>query len=422
MLYTSPMWIISVFISFSALALSSFEQVKNVKILKVLPNNIVLIDRGLEDGLLRNDHVKFSHEAAGYSSRGICLQSKAATSYWKLYRVPDGSAFSKDLNYTIHGMADREIPFQNAKIRDEEINFPEEKIKTDPGKNPFEVKRDLPQRLTERDLIEAAGPREEKLFIERAILRDQLSQDLSDYRFSVYASPFTRQSINEGESLRYGFRGGNYGARYRLLTQFEQQQTKLKDPQNNKSVSTRSTSGNAQFAVYHLRPWLSSLSIVNYNSTRFSSLGTPKGHWQFGALGFTWHIYESKAWEYVDLSYIPLYDMRTTEVIREDGRRSEEKVNGLRHGVRFGFRTRFNEKVSLENLLWYRPYQELATWEFDGADMNLTNDFKLIFNVTQNFFFDYNLIYQRDKLWKTLSNLPENNTINALNMRYDFDL
>lgn len=416
------MWIISVFfISFSALALSSFEQLKNVKILKVLPKNIVLVDRGLEDGLLRNDHVKFSHEAEGYSSRAICLQAKAETSYWKLYRVPNGEAFSKDLTYTISGLADREIPYQNAKIRDEEITFKDE-VKTDPGPNPFLVKRDLPQRLTERDLLEAAGPREEKLFIERAILRDQLKQDLSDYRFSVYASPFTRQSINDGESLRYGFRGGNFGARYRLITQFEQQQTKLTDPQNEKTVSTRSTNANAQFSVYHLTPSISSLSVVNFNSTRFSSLGTPKSHWQFGVLGFTWHIYESKAWEYIDLSYIPLYDMRTTDIIRPDTTRTQEKTNGLRHGIRFGFRTRFNEKVSVENLLWYRPFQELASWAIDGSDMNLSNDFKLIFNVTNNFFFDYNFIYQRDKLWRTLNKLPENNTINALNMRYDFDL
>ena len=417
------MWIISVlFISLSVSALSSFEQLKNVKILKVFPKNIIMVDRGIEDGLLRNDHVKFSHEAEGYSSRAICLQAKATMSYWKLYRVPNGSLFSKDLTYTIAGLADREIPYQNAKIRDEEISFADEKPVADPGPNPFEVKRDLPQRLTERDLLEAAGPREEKLFIERAIMRDQLEQDLSDYRFSVYASPFTRQSINDGESLRYGFRGGNFGVRYRLITQFEQQQNKLRDPQNDKSVSTRSTTGNAQFSVYRLKPWLSSLSLVNYNSTRFSSLGTPKSHWQFGVLGFTWHILESKTWEYVDLSYIPLYDVRTTDVIRPDSSSTQEKKNGLRHGLRFGFRTKFNDKVSVENLLWYRPFQELATWRLDAGNMNLTNDFKVIFNVTNNFFFDYNLIFQRDRLWKTLSNLPENNTINALNMRYDFNL
>ncbi len=417
------MWILfGLFLSLSASALSSFEELKNVKILKVLPKNIVLVDRGLEDGLLRNDHVKFSHEAEGYSSRAICLVSKATTSYWKLYRIPNSEVFSKDLTYKISGLADREIPFQNAKLRDEEFSFPEEKVRTDPGPNPFLVKRDLPQKLTERDLLEAAGPREEKLFIERAIQRDQLRQDLSDYRFSVYASPFTKQSINDSESLRYGFRGGNFGSKYRLITQFEQQQSKLRDPENDKTVSTRSTNANVQFSVYRLKPWLSSLSLINYNSTRFSSLGTPRAHWQYGVLGFTWHILESKTWEYVDLSYVPLYDTRTTDIISSTGVRSTDKTSGLRHGFRFGFRTRFNEKVSVENLLWVRPYQDLASWRVETNNLNMVNDFKLIFNVMNNLFFDYNLIFQKDRLWRTLSGLPENNTINALNMRYDFDL
>ena len=78
--------------------------------------------------------------------------------------------------------------------------------------------------------------------------------------------------------------------------------------------------------------------------------------------------------------------------------------------------------MAFENLLWVRPFQELDSWELKGDDLNLMNDMRLIFSLTDNFFFDYNFIYQKDKLWKTLSNLPETNTINSLNLRYDFDL
>jgi hypothetical protein len=78
--------------------------------------------------------------------------------------------------------------------------------------------------------------------------------------------------------------------------------------------------------------------------------------------------------------------------------------------------------VAVENLLWVRPYQDLATWKLDGGNLNLMNDFKLIFTISKSFFFDYNLILQKDKVWKTLSGLPETNVINSLNMRYDFNL
>lgn len=418
------MWIIlGFFYSLSLLALEPFEQLGKVKILRVLPNNVVMLNRGIEDGILRNDHAKISNDTQGFSSRAICLKASGDVSYWKLYRIPNSEAFSMDYQYTIIGMADREIPFPQANLRGEEREIegmPEPK--RDPGPDPFAVKSDLPSQLTERDLIKTVSPEKRKLFIEKTLNRDQLMRDLRDYQVSLYASPFTRQSINRGESYRYGFRSGNVASKYRLLTQFEQQQTKLEDPVTKESVSTRSTFGQAQFVIHHLSESFSSLTLVNYNSQKFSSFGTPKHHYQAGPIGFTWHVYDSKNWEYVDLSYIPLYDARTTERLRDDGTREEIKRTGLRHGIRFAMKTRINERVAFENLIWARPYHNPSTWQLEGDNLNLLADVKLVFSLTDNLFFDYNLVYQKDKLWRTLSKLPESNTINSLNFRYDFNL
>jgi hypothetical protein len=417
------MWLILGFILSSSLwALESFERLPNVKILRVLPQNVLMLDRGLEDGLNKNDHIMLSLETEGYAARAICLRATPTTSYWRLYRIPYAEMISRDLAYTIVGIADREIPEKLQDLRDREYDFPEVKKKETITEDPFLVKRDLPEKLTERDLIDAVGPEKKKLFIEKALNQDQLKRDLADYRLSVFASPFTRQSINDGESFRYGFRGGNVASKYRLLTQYERQQTKLTDPVTKESVSTSSTNGQAQFIIHRLSPGISSLSLINYNATHFSSLGTPESHWQLGVLGFTWHLYESKSWEYLDLSYIPLYDVRTTEVINAGSGVKTTKENGLRHGFRLSWKARINERVALENLLWVRPFQDLASWEIDGDNLNLVNDMKLVFNLAENFYFDYNFIYQKDKLWKTLSQLPETNTINSLNLRYDFNL
>lgn len=415
------MWIIlGVFLSISAWALEPFERISNIKILRVLPNNVVMINRGLEDGILRNDHAKFNNDVAGYSARAICLRVTGDVSYWRLYRIPNTEAFSMDYTYNLIGMADREIPFPEAQIRDarQVIAGLEEKKTEDAGPNPFAIKRDLPERLTERDLLKASGPEQRKLFVEQTLNKDLLERDLRDYQVSVYASPFTRQSINSAESLVYGFRGGNIGSRYKLLMQFEQQQTKLKDPQTRESVSTRSTTGNAQFVVNRLSNSISSLSLINYNSQRFSSLGTPKSDWHFGPLGFTWHIYESDNWQYLDLSYVPLYTLRTVEIADA----SDKKIEGIRHGFRLAFRTKINERVAIENLLWVRPFQNMGSGLIESDNLNLQNDLKMVFSLTEKLFFDYNLIYQKDKLWKTLSNLPDTNTINSLNLRYDFNL
>lgn len=420
------MWIVLGFLfCFSALALDPFEKLSDVKILRVLPENVIMINRGLEDGIQRNDHAKISNDSFGYNSRAICLKASSDVSYWKIYRVPSAEVFSLDYKYTISGLADREIPEPQLLFRhgEQKITGLEEKKTEIPiGPDPFNIKSDLPEQLTERDILNQDTPERRKLFVEKTIDKDRLQRDLKDYRLSVYASPFVRQSINQGESLRYGFRGGNIGSKYRLTTQFEQQQTKLRDPLTEQTVSTRSTSGQAQFVIHNLSPSISSLSLLNYNSQRFSAIATPKAHWQFGPIGWTLHMYESKTWEYMDLSYIPLYDMRTTEIINRSGGTGSEKVNGLRHGFRFAMKTQINEKVAFENLLWARPYQDLSSWEVDGSNLNLMNDLKLVFTLTDNLFFDYNFIYQNDKLWRTLSNLPQSNSINSLNVRYDFDI
>jgi len=423
MVYTLKMWIIlGLFISLSALALEPFERIQNVKILRVLPQNILMLDRGIEDGILKNDHIKLSTESEGYTARAICIRAAATTSFWKLYRLPNAEAISMDISYIITGYADREIPLDEEKNRDYEHEIAEPTKKTDPGPNPFLVKRDLPEKLTERDLIDSVGPDKQKLWVERALDHDQFKRDIKDYRFSIFASPFVRQSINQSESYRYGFRGGNVASKYRLMTNFEQQQSRMRDPVSHEAVSYRSTNGQAQFVIHRLKPWLSSLSLINYNSTRFTAVATPKHHWQVGPIGFTWHMYESKTWEYLDLSYIPLYDMRKTEVMQPDGHIAITDTNGLRHGFRTALRTKINERVSLENVLWVKPFQDLASWAIETNNLNLSNDLKMIFNISENLFFDYNLIYQKDRLWKTLNNLPETNIINSVNFRYDFNI
>ena len=163
--------------------------------------------------------------------------------------------------------------------------------------------------------------------------------------------------------------------------------------------------------------------MINYNSQRFSRYATPKYHYQVGPIGLTYHLYDSKTWEYIDLSYVPLYDMRVTEVQNTSGGGYKTVgQSGFRHGIRLGMRTKINERVSFENMLWIRPYQKLANWGLESDNLNLVEDFKLIFNISGSFFMDYNLIFQKDKLWRTLSGLPENNTINSINFRYDFDV
>lgn len=411
------MWIFLVFLfSLSVFALESFDKIPGVKILKTFPENIILINRGVEDGIQKNDHIKLISES-GYAARALCLQARMETSYWKLYRVAQTELISMDESYSIVGLGSSEIPSSIEKLRDQNIEIKEQSSTIAKKTNPFSVKGDLPEKLTERDLIE----NKDHNIIGESVNSDQMARELSSYKLSLYASPFTRQSINNAQNYRYGFKGSNAGTKYRLLTQFERQESSFKDPLTKESVRTKMTQAQAQFVIHRISNALSTVSLVNYNSIYFSRLGTPKDHWQYGPLGFTWHLMDDKNWEFVDLSYIPLIDRRGTDLLENNQKRTENK-SGLRHGFRLGMKRKITETVAFENLLWVRPYQDLGSMAVELNNLNLVNDLKLVFHLSGNFFLDYNLIYQHDSLWRDLSGLPASNTINSLNFRYDLNL
>lgn len=411
------MWIILGLFLFipPSFALSPGEKIPNTQIIRILSDNIVQLNRGFADGLTTKSHVMITHESEGFISRALCIKSSADTSYWRVYRIPNAEALSQDLNYTLVGIDYREIP---SEIETKKAPKIEEPKKTKESK----ISYDLPERVTERDLIRATTPARRKLFIEKSLDKDQIKRDLSNYRLSFYASPFAKQSINEAESIRMGVRGENVSRKYKLITMLEHQQSKLKDPVSKESVSTKNTQGKVEFVIKNLTKKISTLTLVQYNSMFFSSLGTPDSQWLAGPMGFTWKLYESDTWNNVDFSYIPLLDMRTTDVQDVNQMVRKEKKSGLRHGFRLNTRAKINERVYLDNSLWVRPFHDLTTWEVEGSNLLINNDLKLSFSLTEKLFFDYNLIYMKDSVWKEVSGLKDTNIINSINVRYDVDL
>lgn len=405
-------------ITTQAWALDFSEVLPNVRILQALPQNVVMINRGIEDGIYKGDHARLVN-MDGYAARAVCLSSRSEASYWRLYRIVNPASISKDFVYKIIGMNDSELPDSKTAYKDENFKAP---VKAEKEK-PIALNNDLPERLTERDLIDPVGYEKRKTYFNTVVDEKTLARELSDYKFSLFASPVVKQTINNSETIRFGGRLENLGDRYRFKLQAEQSQNRLEDPETKESISTSSTAAQAQFSIYHLTNSVSSLSLINFNSARYSALATPKSHWQFGPLGYTWHLYENKQGEAFDLSYIPLLDLRTTEIRDKNGIDvTTVSKSGLRHGVRFGMKKKINERVALENLLWFRPYQDLSSWALELNNNNLVNDLKLAVNITNNLYVDYNFIYQNDVLLEELSGISQTNVINSLTVRYDVNL
>lgn len=57
----------------------------NFKLAGILTQNIVVIDRGSEDHVRQDDHIKITVDGR-FVARALCLKTKGQHSFWKIYR------------------------------------------------------------------------------------------------------------------------------------------------------------------------------------------------------------------------------------------------------------------------------------------------------------------------------------------------
>jgi len=99
-----------------ALSLISSDTM-SAQILTYLDKNVLSINRGLDDGIVKGDHMKLTNDQ-GFIARGICLKAVMGKSYWKIYRVVRPELVSKDSLYTLRAMNQSEIPKDLKKFRE----------------------------------------------------------------------------------------------------------------------------------------------------------------------------------------------------------------------------------------------------------------------------------------------------------------
>ena len=130
-------------LSLPAFAIDPLETLSNIRIKEVLPDNIVLLTRGTEDGIHKGDHARLVN-LEGYAARAVCLSSHLERSYWKLYRIVSAETISKDFVYKMIGMNLSEIPQSMLGLKDEIFVSP---IKDVDETKPATIKNDLPEKL-----------------------------------------------------------------------------------------------------------------------------------------------------------------------------------------------------------------------------------------------------------------------------------
>lgn len=141
---------IFLFISLQVLALD-VNDTMSIKVLDVLKNNHISINRGFSDGVVKNDHIRIN-SSEGYRSRGLVLYVKENFSIVKLYRVIDDNSFSRDLNYTLTSMNLSQLAPHMRKYLKQDHNKKFQNFQPRKSTTPLDIKNDLPKKTTAKEL------------------------------------------------------------------------------------------------------------------------------------------------------------------------------------------------------------------------------------------------------------------------------
>ncbi|MBY0516532.1 MAG: hypothetical protein K2P81_06465 [Bacteriovoracaceae bacterium] len=411
----------------SAFALDINEELPNIRLLAVYPGNIVVLNRGVEDGVAVGTHAKL-RASEGYASRALCVKVGMLTSHWRLYRIVESQLISKDLTYSLIGMDASEAPTRVEewqRINHDKIvpSFDEKKLLPEEKKEVTEIKSDLPEELSKDEAFLDSQKSAARLLVERNYDPERLKRDFQKINGNIYASPWSTQKggNTDIENVRYGAKLANEGTKYIFAAGLDRRVLRAKESKTNEKVINEGTEANIRLTVKELSPGWDAYSDITYRQARFGEVSTPKSHYLFAPLGFTHHYAEGKTLKKISLSYAPTYDSRVHEGYNDSGKRKEFSKSGLRHALRLYMLMQFTEDFSITSDFSWRPMQDLSSWRIDLADNLAQEKLTASMRLVKSLFVDYELQWLDDAQLHRINHLPRVVTTNSLNIRYNFD-
>jgi len=423
---------LSLFFVSSAQALITPDVMKT-QIIKVYENNILAINRGLEDGIFKASHIKLT-SSDGFIARGISLKSNMTISYIKIYRVVRPKLVSKDTLYDLRDMHQSEIPDDLKYLKNADLPYKLKEI------NPSELGKQLKlqqKRIAKFDLPESIKkaelekPSETESFVQKNLNYNQLKKDFSKVRIELFASPYQTQTLNDQKDTKYGLNFNNYGEKFEFSFYHSLEESSLVDPYTGEQITTRAEQTRAIFDINKISDNWTYFMYGSRDVARTGELYNPKQRIQTGLFGLKYHITEPgelEAGEYgfelIDLSYIPLYENYTHEVYEDDTNTNvitkDEKY--LRHAFRLRANARISESTRLLFTGWFRPKQDIDNGSFDVA--NSLTDISTTFssNITAKFSFNYTVRYTYDIIQNDDYDIDPSNIINTASLNYSIPL
>lgn len=414
----------------------------DVQIIKVYDKNVLVLNRGLEDGIVKNDHIKLT-TPDGFIARGVCIKEGMMSSHWKIYRVVRPELVSKDTIYHLNSMNQSEIPediqelYTNVDFSREYKDWDEKDLNEQLR---LQQKRfaeyDFPKSTEGVDLYPENHMSKAEYLLHRHFNRKKFMKDLKTLNFNVFASPYSTNTLENQKSANYGFNAKNEGEKYDITANYLDEYQKIADPVNRKSIIRARNILNAEVEIKDFDFDWGYLTYVQYDNARYGNIYTPRTHVKFAPFGMRYEITPMKGISYSDLSYFVFYDYRVDDklTIKEkfdpakggnvfDGYDVDEtRSTRIRHGIRWRWQGKFNDYIVYSNELWYQPSMSISNWNFDFQDVDMTNTFRFSFLLNDNLYLDLENIYRYDVLMKDYYGVDPSYMANVIHFRYSFNI
>lgn len=406
------------------------------QILKVYDQNILAINRGLEDGMFKGSHIKLTSED-GFIARGISLKSSMTVSYVKIYRVVRPELVSKDTLYDLKDMQQSEIPDDLKYLKNASLPFNMKEIP--PGELGKQLKLQQ-KRIAKFDLPESTKkaqkqkPSAAESFVQKNLSLSQFKRDFSRININFYMSPYQTQTLNDQKNLSYGIGINNFGSKYEFSLRHSIFESSLVDPYTQSEITSKRETTSLVLDVNKITDNLTYFMFASREVAKNGELYNPKQRLSGGLFGLKYHFVDdedlprgSNGFYKVDISYIPLYEIYTWEfnefvfnpnTFQFDAVKKTGKDRYIRHSTRFRAYARVSQSSQLKLLAWWKPYQNFKTGEMDWEN-NLT-DVTLTYStrVAQGLSLNMSVQYTYDILQQRNYEVDPQNVINSVSLNY----
>ncbi len=417
-------------LSINSFALDLNERL-TAKIIRAYPEkNIIMLDRGIEDGVIKTEHIKLTSKN-GYASRAICLNTTLETSYWKVYRIVNSNKLSLDFSYTMVGINQSQLPnsvrdYQNKDKVYVDSQFTYEELREKQVKNQQKVlaKADLPIK-TEGFPGQKRSSLDEKSFYERNFDKRQVRDDFERFEVNAYASPYTIQSRDEQKEIDFGIELKNVGNKYEFSLGYNKYDFKIVDAINKNDVSREQ---NRFYGIFKVLDLFEDWHYVAYFQKDSGSIGKfsfHENHQSIGLLGLEFEKkYAQRLIRHFSFSYIPTLDTRTDRVysclnaVCDPNSTSEVELSNLRHRFEVKLKMKY-EKFRFNQRLELSPYQDFETG-LRFADNKMIYDLGIDYELNSVLSLGYNFIYSNDVLLQDFFQVEPVNTINRLSLKANY--